>query len=224
MSTRDDWRSRTAFRAKLAELCRVYTRHIYLRYTNISIVLRYIFYCEMTFTSRKRVSCKHGIRRIMFISAESFTSLVCTQEAKEDGYRPRPHPVIHAELLVPVVNTLGLCHRKGRLTWIHFQKWKYHLRIQIIEESTSTQLSQGPLKRLSTRHTSRTLWKITLVLINLPIEGGNCTDALLSIQDDPKCKAVRLFAMDFSKAFDSVYAIMHENSIQEKSPKSVMLK
>ena len=55
-------------------------------------------------------------------------------------------------------------------------------------------------------------------------EGGNCTDALLSIQDDPKCKAVRLFAMDFSKAFDSVYAIMHENSIQEKSPKSVMLK
>ena len=25
-------------------------------------VLRYIFYCEMTFTSHKRVSCKHGIR------------------------------------------------------------------------------------------------------------------------------------------------------------------
>ena len=42
-------------------------------------------------------------------------------------------------------------------------------------------------------------------------EGGNFRDALLSIQhkilselDDPKCKAVRLFAMDFSKAFDSV--------------------
>ena len=29
---------------------------------DISIVLRYILYCEMTFTSRKRVSCKHGIR------------------------------------------------------------------------------------------------------------------------------------------------------------------
>ena len=42
-------------------------------------------------------------------------------------------------------------------------------------------------------------------------KGGNCTDALLSIQhrinsylDNPDCKAVRLFAMDFSKAFDSV--------------------
>ena len=42
-------------------------------------------------------------------------------------------------------------------------------------------------------------------------EGGSCTDALIMIQhkvckylDDPECKAVRLFAMDFSKAFDSV--------------------
>ena len=42
-------------------------------------------------------------------------------------------------------------------------------------------------------------------------EGGRCTDALIMIQhkvckylDDPECKAVRLFAMDFSKAFDSV--------------------
>ena len=42
-------------------------------------------------------------------------------------------------------------------------------------------------------------------------EGGSCTDALLLIQnkickflDDPKCKAVRMFAMDSSKAFDSV--------------------
>ena len=41
--------------------------------------------------------------------------------------------------------------------------------------------------------------------------GGSCIDALLSMQhtvycylDDPNCKAVRLFAMDFSKAFDSV--------------------
>ena len=37
--------------------------------------------------------------------------------------------------------------------------------------------------------------------------GGGCIDVLLSMQhtvycylDDPKCKAVRLFAMDFSKA------------------------
>ena len=43
-------------------------------------------------------------------------------------------------------------------------------------------------------------------------KGGNCTDALLSIQHrinsyldtDPDCKAVRLVAMDLSKAFDSV--------------------
>ena len=41
--------------------------------------------------------------------------------------------------------------------------------------------------------------------------GKSCIDALLSMQhtvfsylDDPKCKAVRLFAMDFSKAFDNV--------------------
>ncbi|XP_068757446.1 uncharacterized protein [Montipora capricornis] len=42
-------------------------------------------------------------------------------------------------------------------------------------------------------------------------QGGNCTNALLSIQnevykhlDNTCCKAVRMFAMDFSKAFDSV--------------------
>ena len=40
---------------------------------------------------------------------------------------------------------------------------------------------------------------------------GSCIDPLLSMQhtvycylDDSKCKPVRLFAMDFSKAFDSV--------------------
>ena len=42
-------------------------------------------------------------------------------------------------------------------------------------------------------------------------EGGNCTGAFLTIQhqvckylNDSNCKAVRLFTMDFSKAFDSV--------------------
>ncbi len=41
--------------------------------------------------------------------------------------------------------------------------------------------------------------------------GGNCTCALLAMQhriysylDNPDCKAVRLFTMDFSKVFDSV--------------------
>lgn len=42
-------------------------------------------------------------------------------------------------------------------------------------------------------------------------KGGNCTGALLAIQhkvlnylDHPECRAVRLFTMDFSKAFDFV--------------------
>ncbi|XP_028414902.1 uncharacterized protein LOC114537989 [Dendronephthya gigantea] len=42
-------------------------------------------------------------------------------------------------------------------------------------------------------------------------KGGSCTDALVAVQhtvnqylDNPECKAVRVFAMDFSKAFDSV--------------------
>ena len=42
-------------------------------------------------------------------------------------------------------------------------------------------------------------------------KGGSCLDVLLSMQhmvysylDDPNCKAVRLFTVDFSKAFDSV--------------------
>ena len=42
-------------------------------------------------------------------------------------------------------------------------------------------------------------------------QGGNCLDALLTIElyickflDDSNCEAVRLFTMDFSKAFDSV--------------------
>ena len=42
-------------------------------------------------------------------------------------------------------------------------------------------------------------------------QGGNCTNALISIQhhvykylDNQDCKAVRIFTMDFSKAFDSV--------------------
>ena len=46
-------------------------------------------------------------------------------------------------------------------------------------------------------------------------EGGSCTKALLAIQhkvlkylDNKNCKAVRLFSMDFSKAFDSVRHVL----------------
>ena len=46
-------------------------------------------------------------------------------------------------------------------------------------------------------------------------EGGSCTKALLDIQhkvlnylDNENCKAVRLFSMNFSKAFDSVRHIL----------------
>ena len=42
-------------------------------------------------------------------------------------------------------------------------------------------------------------------------EGGSCTDVLIAIQhavnqylDDPQCTAIRLYAINFSKAFDSV--------------------
>ena len=53
-------------------------------------------------------------------------------------------------------------------------------------------------------------------------KGGNCTDALLSIQhrtnsylDNPDCKAVRLFAMDFSKPFDSVKHELLANKLKK---------
>ena len=53
-------------------------------------------------------------------------------------------------------------------------------------------------------------------------KGGNCTDAPLSIQhrinsylDNPDCKAVRLFAMDFSKPFDSVKHELLANKLKK---------
>ena len=53
-------------------------------------------------------------------------------------------------------------------------------------------------------------------------KGGNCTDALLSIQhrinsylDNPDCKAVRLFVMDFSKALDSVKHELLANKLKK---------
>ena len=52
-------------------------------------------------------------------------------------------------------------------------------------------------------------------------EGGSCTDALVMIQhkvckflDDPNCVAVRMFTMDFSKAFDSVNHYLLANKLK----------
>ena len=58
--------------------------------------------------------------------------------------------------------------------------------------------------------------RISLALSQFPCrDGGSCTNALLTIQhrvlsflDNPDCKGVRLFSMDFSKAFDMVKYVL----------------
>ena len=52
-------------------------------------------------------------------------------------------------------------------------------------------------------------------------EGSSCTDALILIQhkvckflDDPNCMAVKMFTMDFDKAFDSVNHQLFANKIK----------
>ena len=53
-------------------------------------------------------------------------------------------------------------------------------------------------------------------------EGSSCTDALLLIQhkvckllDDPNCMAVKMFTMDFDKAFDSVNHQLFANKLKD---------
>jgi len=66
-------------------------------------------------------------------------------------------------------------------------------------------------KTVYTTHAKRTLEKHLGPTQFAYRTGGNCTDALLAIQDHilsnldkSDCTAVRVFAMDFSKAFDSI--------------------
>ena len=52
-------------------------------------------------------------------------------------------------------------------------------------------------------------------------EGCNCTDAFINLQynclkalDDRKCRYVRLFAMDFARAFDNVRHSIHSDKLR----------
>ena len=53
-------------------------------------------------------------------------------------------------------------------------------------------------------------------------EGSSCTDALILIQhkvckflDDPNCMAVKMFTMDFDKAFDFVNHQLFANKLKD---------
>ena len=52
-------------------------------------------------------------------------------------------------------------------------------------------------------------------------DSGSCTNALLTIQhrvlsflDNPACKGVRLFSVDFSKAFDVVKHVLRADKLE----------
>ena len=95
-------------------------------------------------------------------------------------------------------------------TSIIYLKWISPRRTLIILVLILHLLLLEHLKRQSTPSMLSIRWKKSISPSQFAYrKGGNCIDALLTIQhqvlkylDNPDCNAVRLFAMDFSKAFD----------------------
>ena len=100
----------------------------------------------------------------------------------------------------------------------HFRRFlkKHKLNLELtLKKLSATQASiQSSFPGVEEDRTDRgTLLSNIWAQLSLPTgQGGSCIDALLSMRvhrlfylDDPKCKTVRLFAMDFNKAFDSVH-------------------
>ena len=97
------------------------------------------------------------------------------------------------------VESLYYCVEKVRINSLHLPKLRGESKFLRFEKSVYSIHARDTVEQYpsSTQFAYRT--------------GGSCIDAHLSMQhtvycylDDPKCKAVRLFAMDFSKTFDSV--------------------
>ena len=97
-------------------------------------------------------------------------------------------------------------------TPVHYLRLKYLGRMVISGESVLHRWLLKLLKGLYTTNMSGASWRITWAVANSRTERvgiAHLRTKLFSTRfckylDDNNCKAVRLFTMDFSKAFDSV--------------------